>query len=156
MQHGHDSSRRLTPNLFLLGCPKSGSTFLFSCLRAGPFDPNLVCGGTVSWRSCAGRRFVLTTLGAKKEFNYWGSTGWKWGLDWYTGVRAPIDLWEWAVDPSGTGARTRTGEAAARAPGLCLLPNASERFASGMRTHGSRAACSRFPLQCVDGELRTC
>lgn len=62
----------LLPSLLLLGNPKSGSTFLFNCLRTGPFDPNVICGTDVTqWRGCRGRGYLLTTLGAKKEFNYW-------------------------------------------------------------------------------------
>ena len=61
---------RLLPNLFLLGNPKAGSTFLFSCLRAGPFDPNLLLGryDAARWRQGT---YLLTTLGPKKEFNFW-------------------------------------------------------------------------------------
>ena len=44
---------RLRPNLLLIGNPKTGSTFLFNCLRSGPFDPNLLCGSDSSmWKSC--------------------------------------------------------------------------------------------------------
>lgn len=59
---------RFVPNLFLAGNPKTGSTFLFSCLRAGPFDPNVLNGpfDAERWRRGA---YLLTTLGAKKEFN---------------------------------------------------------------------------------------
>ena len=62
-----EGSSRLLPNLLLLGNPKAGSTFLFNCLRAGPFDPNALCGPDASrWRECD-RSYLLTTLGAKKE-----------------------------------------------------------------------------------------
>ena len=66
---------RLLPNLFLLGNPKSGSTFLFGCLRSS-FAPNLVCSAAAmpAWRTCE-HSYVLTALGSKKEFNFWGSTG---------------------------------------------------------------------------------
>ena len=100
-------ARRL-PNLFLLGNPKAGSTFLFSCLRAGPFDPNVLHGhfDAARWRDGT---HLLTTLGPKKEFNFWGQSAW--GMDWYVGPAAPLSAWEWTgtVDVD-SGARRRRGE----------------------------------------------
>lgn len=70
------ATERLIPTLFLLGTPKSGTTFLFNCLSAGPFDPNLLRGPyhAERWRSGA---YMLTTLGPKKEFNFWGGPAWR-------------------------------------------------------------------------------
>ena len=137
---------RLLPNLFLLGNPKSGSTFLFGCLRSS-FAPNLVCGTTAlpAWRTCE-HSYVLTALGSKKEFNFWGSTGRRWGLEWYAGPSLPLSAWEW-LPPASAGERPwRRGEnhelePSRRVTETCLL-NAS---APG------RAACARFPLECVHG-----
>ena len=71
----HWTSRCL-PNFVVLGTPKSGTTFLFNCLSAGPFDPNLLRGPyhAERWRSGA---YMLTTLGPKKEFNFWGGPAWR-------------------------------------------------------------------------------
>ena len=136
---------RLLPNLFLLGNPKSGSTFLFGCLRSS-FAPNLVCGTTAlpAWRTCE-HSYVLTALGSKKEFNFWGSTGRRWGLEWYAGPSLPLSAWEWL--PVLAGERPwRRGEnhklgSSRRVTETCLL-NASAP---------ERAACARFPLECVHG-----
>ena len=140
---------RRWPNLLLLGNPKSGSTFLFSCLRAGPFDPNLLHGPDASkWRSGA---YVLTTLGTKKEFNYWGGPGHSWGAEWYAGVPAPLSAWEWTGSTiegrRGRRGENGNGEPSALVEHLCRL-NSSDRRPGRRR---SRQACGRFPLECVDG-----
>ena len=107
---------RLIPNLFILGNPKAGSTFLFHCLSSGIFNPNQICGAdSANWKACSNRSYLLTTLGTKKEcvaqlhppihtrasllgscvrFNFWGGPGWGWGWDWYVGPPAPLALWE--------------------------------------------------------------
>ena len=136
---------RLLPNLFLLGNPKSGSTFLFGCLRSS-FAPNLVCGATAlpAWRTCE-HSYVLTALGSKKEFNFWGSTGRRWGLEWYAGPSLPLSAWEWL--PASAGERPwRRGEnhelePSRRVTETCLLNTSAP----------GRAACARFPLECVHG-----
>ena len=138
---------RLLPNLFLLGNPKSGSTFLFGCLRSS-FAPNLVCGATAlpAWRTCE-HSYVLTALGSKKEFNFWGSTGRRWGLEWYAGPSLPLSAWEWL--PASAGERPwRRGENHELEPSrhvteTCLLNTNAP----------GRAACARFPLECVHGTL---
>ena len=66
------------PNTYLLGNPKSGSTFLFNCLRSGPFDPNLPYGRDPSKRGPG--YSLLTTPGPKKEFKFVG--GPCWGRQW--------------------------------------------------------------------------
>ena len=117
------------PNLYLLGNPKSGSTFLFNCLRAGPFDPNLLHGrDSASW---AGRPYLLTTLGSKKEFNFWGGPGWRWGWEWYLGPAAPMRLWEWADDEP----RIMAGEPGARWGGYPRSPwrDATSRATRALR-----------------------
>ena len=143
---------RLRPNLLLIGNPKTGSTFLFNCLRSGPFDPNLLCGSDSSmWKSCHDRAYLLTTLGAKKEFNFWGGPGWSWGMDWYEGLHAPLHLWEWSDGDDRHSVRSNLlrggdnvgGEDVAQ---LCLLDNTSA--APG----GSGAACHRFPIECLHGK----
>ena len=161
-------SERLLPNLFLLGNPKSGSTFLFGCLR-GAFDPNLVCGATAqpAWRACRDA-YVLTALGSKKEFNFWGSTGRRWGLEWYAGPSLPLSAWEWQPEAARLMAATmglaatdgrapeerpwRRGENRGLAPSqqvaeTCLL-NASDTPSPAARR---QPACARFPLECVHG-----
>ena len=141
---------RRWPNLLLLGNPKSGSTFFFSCLRAGPFDPNLLHGPHASsWQSGA---YMLTTLGTKKEFNYWGGPGHSWGTDWYAGVPAPLSAWEWTGGII-EGRRSRRGENGNGEPStivesLCRL-NSSAPLPRGRRR--GRKACGRFPLECVEG-----
>ena len=134
---------RLLPNLFLLGNPKSGSTALFGCLRSS-FAPTLVCGATAqAWRTCE-HSYVLTALGSKKEFNFWGSTGRRWGPDWYAGPSLPLSAWEWL--PVLAGERPwRRGENRKLTPSrrvteACLLN------ASAPAGHSGAAACSRFPL----------
>ena len=143
---------RLTPNLFILGNPKAGSTFLFACLRAGPFDPNLLRGrfDAARWRAGA---YVVTALGPKKEFNFWGDAkSANWGWEWYVGPPAPLSSWEWTSDlPSdadGTWRRQRRGENGNGAPSpvvekLCYL-NGSLPQAS--------VACRRFPIECFAGK----
>ena len=106
-----DRASRLWPRLHILGNPKSGSTFLFSCLRAGPFDPNLLYGAHSSgWRDGA---YLLTTLGTKKEFNFFGGPGYDWGWEWYLGAPVPLSAWEWRADGRidvNEGRRLRRGE----------------------------------------------
>ena len=139
------ASSRLLPNLFLLGNPKSGSTFLFGCLRSS-FAPNLVCGATAlpAWRTCQ-HSYVLTALGSKKEFNFWGSTGQRWGLEWYAGPSLPLSAWEWLPGLAGERpwrrGENRELEPSQRVTEACLLNASSSK----------RAACARFPLECVHG-----
>ena len=139
------ASSRLLPNLFLLGNPKSGSTFLFGCLRSS-FAPNLVCGATAlpAWRTCE-HSYVLTALGSKKEFNFWGSTGQRWGLEWYAGPSLPLSAWEWLPGLAGERpwrrGENRELEPSQRVTEACLLNASSSK----------RAACARFPLECVHG-----
>ena len=139
------ASSRLLPNLFLLGNPKSGSTFLFGCLRSS-FAPNLVCSATAlpAWRTCE-HSYVLTALGSKKEFNFWGSTGQRWGLEWYAGPSLPLSAWEWLPGLAGERpwrrGENRKLEPSQRVAETCLLNTSSSK----------RAACARFPLECVHG-----
>ena len=143
-------NEQLIPNVLLLGNPKAGSTFLFSCLRSGPFDPNLLRGpyDAQRWRSGS---YLLTTLGPKKEFNYWGvPQTTRWGWDWYLGVPAPLSAWEWTSNvpaEAGDGARRRrrrgengNGEPNELVARLCALNGSS-----------SKAACRRFPVECLGG-----
>ena len=150
-------TERLLPNLFLLGNPKSGSTFLFGCLR-GAFDPNLLCGPQAQpgWRSCE-HAHVLTTLGSKKEFNFWGGAGWHWGWDWYAGPSLPLRQWEWREqrpkEPAGAR-RWRRGENrhltwSESVAGTCMLDANASAAAAAPTPRG--AACSRFPLECLRG-----
>ena len=157
------ASTRLWPRLQLIGNPKSGSTFLFSCLRSGPFDPNLLYGTTSSaWGDGA---YLLTTLGTKKEFNFFGGPGYSWGWEWYLGAPAPLSAWEWPssgpVEPDDGRRRRRgengNGEPSAFVEQICKLednvtkieslPSSSRRRRRGGR--GS-SACRRFPLECVE------
>ena len=166
-----DATGRIIPSLFLLGNPKSGSTFLFSCLRAGPFDPNLVRGpySANRWREGA---YVLTTLGTKKEFNFFGGVGWRWGWDWYVGPPAPLSSWEWqpvaqqrlSVSVDGEQRRMRRGENGNGEPSefvqrMCQINASAAAAASASATKTGRRnaraaaalACRRFPLECLAG-----
>jgi len=104
----------------------------------------------------AGRSYLLTTLGAKKEFNYWGGPAWNWGLKWYTGASIPLVAWEWRLPLAAWGQRTRGGEEPQQLiRQLCLLRNESDlrqKRWPWSDQHGDTNACSRFPLQCIAGE----
>ena len=157
------ATSRLIPNLFLLGNPKSGSTFLFSCLRSGPFDPNLLRGPyhASRWKDGA---YLVTALGTKKEFNFWGGPGWSWGWDWYVGPPVPLSHWEWRSNTAEpTEERLRVGENGNGEPSsivdrVCRL-NATTQDPAAIRTPAGRrarrraaaAACRRFPLECFGG-----
>ena len=149
-------SGRLWPKLFLLGNPKSGSTFLFSCLRSGPFDPNLLYGTRSSeWGKGA---YLLTTLGTKKEFNFFGGPGYSWGWEWYMGVDAPLSAWEWTDEHTTVGGSPRrrrgengNGEPSAFVDGLCRMANSSLVEAPRRRRAKTSLACRRFPLECIEG-----
>ena len=152
---------RLWPNTYILGNPKSGSTFLFACLRAGPFDPNLLLGtSATSWRNGA---YMLTTLGTKKEFNFWGGPGYAWGWDWYLGAPAPLSAWEWAeggniIEEDGHPRRrgeNGNGDPSPFVENVCRLRlNATPPATTGRerRRRGPlrRSPCVRFPLECVN------
>ena len=148
-----DPTTRRWPNLLILGNPKSGSTFLFSCLRAGPFDPNLLYGSqSQAWRQARG--YVLTTLGTKKEFNFWGGPGFAWGPDWYAGAPAPLSAWEW-TGRSVEGRRQRRGENGNGEPNamvdeLCRVAEMANQTLAKRRRR-ARLACRRFPIECIDG-----
>jgi hypothetical protein len=152
---GNTAEERRLPNLFLLGNPKSGSTFLFSCLRAGPFDPNLLLGQSAThWRE---GRYLLTTLGTKKEFNFWGGPSWDYGLSWYAGAPVPLSAWEWPEESSASGGQQRVrrgengnGDPSAFVSRVCRL-NSTERIALSSKRKLARAACRRFPLECFGG-----
>lgn len=145
------TDRRL-PNFFILGNPKSGSTFLFSCLRAGPFDPNLLHPQLSEWRTGS---YLLTTLGTKKEFNFWGGPGWSYGWEWYAGVPAPLSAWQWTstMDESDMHWRRRgengNGDPNTFVTEMCTLNATTERRVKIGRA--ARSACRRFPLECVSG-----
>lgn len=157
------ATSRLIPNLFLLGNPKSGSTFLFSCLRSGPFDPNLLRGPyhASRWKDGA---YLVTALGTKKEFNFWGGPGWSWGWDWYVGPPVPLSHWEWRSNTAEpTEERLRVGENGNGEPSsivdrVCRL-NATTQDPAAIRTPAGRrarrraaaVACRRFPLECFGG-----
>ena len=164
--HMAESTPRLWPNLYILGNPKSGSTFFFSCLRAGPFDPNLIHGtDATAWPRDGS--YLLTTLGTKKEFNYWGGPGSRWGWEWYLGAPAPITAWEWT---GGTiaedGRRRRRGENGNGEPSpfverMCRLGDGNVsspplalavRRREKKRAQRAPRACQRFPLECLEGK----
>lgn len=146
-----DAATRRLPNLFILGNPKSGSTFLFSCLRSGPFDPNVLHSSYAQWRDGT---HLLTTLGSKKEFNFWGGPSWSYGWEWYAGAPASLSAWQWTdeFDPSETRRRRRgengNGEPNALVSSVCPL-NATVR--RRLPKKAVRAACRRFPLECFGG-----
>ena len=143
---------RLIPTLFILGSPKAGSTFLFSCLRAGPFDPNLVRGARESWRDGG---YLLTALGTKKEFNFWGGPGWRWGWEWYVGPRVSLTAWEW--QPAGVRApdddrrRLRRGENGNGSPSELVDQMCRLNGSHTSRKAAARLACRRFPIECFAG-----
>ena len=156
------ATSRLILNLFLLGNPKSGSTFLFSCLRSGPFDSNLRGPYHASrWKDGA---YLVTALGTKKEFNFWGGPGWSWGWDWYVGPPVPLSHWEWRSNTAEpTEERLRVGENGNGEPSsivdrVCRL-NATTQDPAAIRTPAGRrarrraaaVACRRFPLECFGG-----
>ena len=155
-----DRASRLWPRLHILGNPKSGSTFLFSCLRAGPFDPNLLYGAHSSgWRDGA---YLLTTLGTKKEFNFFGGPGYDWGWEWYLGAPVPLSAWEWRADGRidvNEGRRLRRGENGNGEPSdfvqqMCELADGNATLHGGRRRRRggrkSQLACRRFPLECIE------
>ena len=139
----------LLPTLHIIGNPKSGSTALFHCLRAGGFDADRVCGRNSStWRSCRAAA-LFTALGAKKEFNFYGGASWPWGERWYEGLRGlSVRLWERAPTPQCPqfvpGVCQRRGDNVGNRAVLHEVTSACRVLPAV----AERGVCGHFPLEC--------